>query len=39
MIMADEYFTDINSITIGDIKPTHGFSSFKFVPGSQVSNI
>lgn len=35
MIMADESFTNIEYKTIGEVVPTHGFSSFKFVPGSQ----
>jgi len=35
MILADESFSHIESRTIGKIAPTHGFSSFKFLPGSQ----
>ena len=36
MIIADEYFKNIEYKTIGEVVHTHGFSSFKFVPGSQV---
>ena len=35
MILADESFNRIETRTVGDIVPTHGFSSFKFLPGSQ----
>jgi len=35
LILADEYFSSIETRTVGDIVPTHGFSSFKFLPGSQ----
>ncbi|XP_023343490.1 soluble calcium-activated nucleotidase 1 [Eurytemora carolleeae] len=34
MILADENFQHIESRTVGEIVPTHGFSSFKFLPGS-----
>ena len=32
MLTADEEFSDIKAKRIGDVVPTHGFSSFKFVP-------
>eukprot|EP00088_Acartia_fossae_P058073 TRINITY_DN67874_c0_g1_i1.p1 TRINITY_DN67874_c0_g1~~TRINITY_DN67874_c0_g1_i1.p1 ORF type:complete len:122 (-),score=3.29 TRINITY_DN67874_c0_g1_i1:77-442(-) len=35
MLLADESFRKIESRTVGEIVPTHGFSSFKFVPGSK----
>jgi len=35
MILADEKFKSIQTKTVGKIEPTHGFSSFKFLPGSQ----
>jgi len=35
MITADEAFKDIRVTTVGDKMPTHGFSSFKFVPGTK----
>jgi len=35
MILADESFRNIETRTVGDIVPTHGFSSFKFLPGTQ----
>lgn len=34
MITADDAFTDIKVVYVGNIIPTHGFSSFKFIPGS-----
>lgn len=34
MITADKAFKDIKVATVGDKIPTHGFSSFKFVPGT-----
>jgi soluble calcium-activated nucleotidase 1 len=34
MFIADEHFYDISVRTIGPVNPTHGFSSFKFVPGT-----
>ena len=37
MILADEKFRSFESRTVGDIVPTHGFSSCKFLPGSRVS--
>jgi len=39
MITADESFEDIRVSTIGEKIPTHGFSSFKFVPGTKDSVI
>lgn len=32
MLIADSAFTSIKSRKIGDVNPTHGFSSFKFIP-------
>lgn len=34
LISADENFRVIDTIKLGPYKPTQGFSSFKFVPGS-----
>jgi len=34
LITADQDFHDIEVRTVGPYNPTHGFSSFKFVPGS-----
>ena len=34
MFVVSEDFTDIQVSQIGDINLTHGFSSFKFVPGT-----
>ncbi|XP_055375316.1 soluble calcium-activated nucleotidase 1 [Condylostylus longicornis] len=34
LICADEHFTDIKITKIDKIKPTHGYSSFKFIPGT-----
>ncbi|XP_022207722.2 soluble calcium-activated nucleotidase 1 [Nilaparvata lugens] len=34
MIIADENFTNFEVKHIGHVIPTHGFSSFKFIPGS-----
>ncbi|KAJ9581244.1 hypothetical protein L9F63_023570 [Diploptera punctata] len=34
MITADSSFTDIKVKYIGSVIPTHGFSSFRFIPGS-----
>ncbi|KDR08953.1 soluble calcium-activated nucleotidase 1 [Zootermopsis nevadensis] len=34
MITTDDTFTDIKVLRVGNIIPTHGFSSFKFIPGS-----
>jgi len=39
MITADESFKDIRVSTVGEKIPTHGFSSFKFVPGTKDSVI
>ena len=36
MITADEAFKDVRVVTVGEKIPTHGFSSFKFVPGTKV---
>ena len=35
MIIADEDFADIKTVTVGKKIPTHGFSSCKFVPNTQ----
>lgn len=35
MIIADENFQNIETRRIGSIIPTHGFSSFKFIPGTK----
>lgn len=34
LFVSDENFQDILVKTVGSINPTHGFSSFKFVPGT-----
>lgn len=34
MISCDADFNDIALIRVGNLEPTHGFSSFKFVPGT-----
>lgn len=34
LISTDEYFVDIKSSKVGKIIPSHGFSSFKFIPGT-----
>ncbi|KAG9412116.1 Soluble calcium-activated nucleotidase 1 [Aphanomyces cochlioides] len=39
MILANEDFTDFEVRTVGTITPERGFSSFKFVPGTQDSVI
>ncbi|XP_055849503.1 apyrase [Episyrphus balteatus] len=33
LIMADDRFSKIETITLENKEPTHGFSSFKFIPG------
>ena len=35
MFRANEDFTNIKMSRIGPFNPTHGFSSFKFVPGTE----
>lgn len=35
MFIADDRFQDISVRNIGIVVPTHGFSSFKFVPGTE----
>jgi len=35
LITADEHFSDIQTFRLGPLDPTHGFSSFKFLPGSK----
>jgi soluble calcium-activated nucleotidase 1 len=39
LITADEFFQKIETVKIGELKPTRGFSSFKFLPGSHDSII
>lgn len=35
LITCDENFKDIKVSKVGDVIPSHGFSSFKFIPGSE----
>lgn len=35
MFRADEHFQEISMIRVGPLHPTHGFSSFKFIPGTK----
>ncbi|KAK6643364.1 hypothetical protein RUM43_004869 [Polyplax serrata] len=35
LITCDENFQNIKVFKIGDVNPSHGFSSFKFIPGSE----
>lgn len=35
LISSDEHFKDIKVSKIGEVLPSHGFSSFKFIPGSE----
>jgi soluble calcium-activated nucleotidase 1 len=39
LISADELFADIKVVKIGELRPTRGFSSFKFIPGTDDSII
>ena len=39
MFISDELFQEISVKTIGAVNPTHGFSSFKFVPDTHDSVI
>lgn len=39
LITADETFTDVQKVKVGELKPTRGFSSFKFLPSSHDSII
>ena len=39
LITADETFTIIEKIKVGEVKPTRGYSSFKFLPSSNDSII
>lgn len=34
MITTDENFLTVHTKEIGNLLPTHGFSSFKFIPGT-----
>lgn len=34
LISADELFVDIKVVTIGELRPTRGYSSFRFIPGT-----
>jgi len=33
--LTDEDFNNVKVTTVGEVIPTHGFSSFKFIPGTQ----
>ena len=35
IIIADENFANVRTLTVGEKLPTHGFSSCKFVPGTE----
>ena len=35
MLICDEKFENIQLTRIGPLNPTHGFSSFKFIPGTR----
>ncbi|KAK3930313.1 Soluble calcium-activated nucleotidase 1 [Frankliniella fusca] len=35
LLTADENFTNIDVVSVGEAIPTHGFSSFKFIPGTE----
>jgi len=37
MITADEDFENVKVTKVGDLIPSHGFSSFKFIPGTKDS--
>jgi soluble calcium-activated nucleotidase 1 len=39
LIIADESFSQIQTVQIGELKPSRGYSSFKFVPGTHDSII
>ena len=39
LIIADDTFTDIQKVEIGELKPTRGYSSFKFLPETHDSII
>lgn len=39
LISTDENFTKAKVVTVGDLKPTRGYSSFKFLPDSNDSII
>ncbi len=39
MFQTDENFQNIETSLVGTLNPTHGFSSFKFIPGTQDSII
>ena len=34
MLIAEEDFSNVEDVLVGDVSPTHGFSSFKFLPDS-----
>ena len=35
LLIADEFFTDVHVKVVGPLVPSHGFSSFKFLPNSK----
>jgi soluble calcium-activated nucleotidase 1 len=35
LITADEHFSQVSVSKVGTLIPSHGFSSFKFIPGSE----
>lgn len=35
MILASEDFSDVTLLNVGEVVPERGFSSFKFIPGTQ----
>ncbi|XP_002160275.3 soluble calcium-activated nucleotidase 1 [Hydra vulgaris] len=39
LISCKEDFTDINVVHVGELDQTHGFSSFKFIPGTNQKEI
>jgi len=34
LLSCDEHFKNVNVVHVGKVEPTHGFSSFKFIPGT-----
>jgi soluble calcium-activated nucleotidase 1 len=39
LLIADENFENIQAVKIGELKPTRGYSSFKFIPDTHDSII
>ena len=35
IIIAEENFSSLRTVTVGERVPTHGFSSCKFIPGTE----